>query len=35
LCKDAGEARLSKSLVRLKNDAELGMNLKSFRYKTF
>jgi len=35
LCKHAGEARLSQSLVRLKNDAELGMNLKSFRYKTF
>jgi len=34
LCKHAGEARLSQSLVRLKDDIELGLNLKSFRYTT-
>jgi len=32
LCKHAEEARLSQSLVRLKDDMELGLNLKSFRY---
>ncbi|MBW2558082.1 MAG: flap endonuclease Xni [Deltaproteobacteria bacterium] len=32
LCKHAGEARLSQSLVRLKDGIELGLNLKSFRY---
>lgn len=32
LCKHAGEARLSHSLVRLKDNIELGLNLKSFRY---
>lgn len=32
LCRHAGEARLSQSLVRLKDDMELGLNLKSFRY---
>ena len=32
LHKHAGEARLSQSLVRLKDDMELGLNLKSFRY---
>ena len=32
LYKHAEEARLSKSLVRLKDDIELGLNLKSFRY---
>ncbi len=32
LCKHAGEARLSQSLVRLKDGMELGLNLKAFRY---
>ncbi|MBW2599184.1 MAG: hypothetical protein JRC60_03610 [Deltaproteobacteria bacterium] len=32
LCKHAEEARLSQSLVRLKDTLELGLNLKSFRY---
>ena len=34
LCKHVEEARLSQSLVRLKDDMELGLNLKSFRYTT-
>ncbi len=32
LYKHAEEARLSQSLVRLKDDLELGLNLKTFRY---
>ena len=32
LCKHVKEARMSQSLMRLRDDIELGLNLKSFRY---
>lgn len=32
LCKHVEEARMSQSLIRLRDDIELGLNLKSFRY---